>query len=144
MPILSAQWDFRLLWICLSIIAKLYIICLLVSFTYSVYSLTCTTVRIRQIANRKDSDMGLLTTMTASVRTLGEFHTMLLLLFGLCCANELFNTLRAIQNSAVSLSAATWNIFGPVIAFAFFVFAALLFLHIFRWAVAHRLQSKVQ
>ena len=86
--------------------------------------------------------MVLLANMTAKAQTLREFHAMLFLLFGLCCSNELLNTLRGIQNSAASLSAATWDVFGPVIAFAFFVFAMLLLLHLFRWAVAHRLQSK--
>jgi len=141
MLIHSAPW---LLWICLSLTAKLYIICLLAVFTYSAYSLTRATVRIRQMGKWKKTDMGVLAKTNQKVQTLHEFHAMLLLLFGLCCANEVFNTLRAIQNSVVSLSAATWNIFVPVIAFAFFVFAALLVLHLFRWAVAHSLQSKVQ
>lgn len=142
MLILSVPWDFRSLWICLTTTANLYIICLLVASAYSTYSLTLIAVRLRQMAKREKVDMVLLINMTAKAQTLREFHTMLFLLFGLCCSNELFNTLRGIQNSAVSLSAARFEVFGPVIAFAFFVFAVLLLLHVFRWAVAHRLQSK--
>jgi hypothetical protein len=142
MLILSVPWDFRSLWISLTITSKLYIICLLVASAYSVYGLTRIAIRLRQIAKPENADMVLLANMMAKEQTLREFHTMLFLLFGLCCSNELFQTLRAIQNSAVSLSAATWEVFGPVIALAFFVFAVLLLLHLFRWAVAQRLQSK--
>jgi hypothetical protein len=88
---------------------------------------------------REKADIVLLANTTAKAQTLREFHAMLFLLFGLCCSNEVFATLRGIQNSTVSLSAARFDVFGPVIAFAFFVFAVLLMLHIFRWAVAHRL-----
>ena len=141
MLILSVPWDFRSLWAALTITAKLYIICLLAASAYSTYCLTRITVRLRQIAKREKAEMVLVVNMTAKTQTLREFHTMLFLLFGLCCSNELFNTLRGIQNSAVSLSAARFDVFGPVIAFAFFVFAVLLVLHGFRWAVAHRLQT---
>ena len=142
MLILSVPWDFRSLWISLTITAKLYLICLLAASAYSTYSLTRITVHLRQIVKRENAGMVLLTNMRAKEQTLREFHTMLFLLFGLCCSNEVFNTLRGIQNSAVSLSAATWSVFGPVIAFAFSVFAVLLLLHVFRWAVAQCLQSK--
>jgi hypothetical protein len=66
---------------------------------------------------------------------------MLFLLFGLCASNEVFNVLRGIQNSVVSLPAARFDVFVPVVAFSFFVFAVLLFLHGFRWAVAQRLRA---
>ena len=142
MLILSVPWDFRSLWASLTITAKFYIICLLAASAYSTYSLTRMTVRLRQIAKREKAEMVLLANMMAKAQILREFHTMLFLLFGLFCSNELFKTLQGIQNSAVSLSAARFDVFEPVIAFAFFVFAVLLLLHVFRWAVAHRLQSK--
>lgn len=143
MLILSAPWDFRFLWISLSLTAKLYMICLLAAFSYSAYCLTRATVRIRQMEQWKKTDMGVLEKTKQKLQTLRELHTLLLLAFGLCCANEVLKTLQGIQNAAASLSAATWNIFVPVIAFAFVVFAALLVLHLFRWAVAHTLQSKI-
>jgi hypothetical protein len=142
MLILSVPWDFPSLWISLTITAKLYIVCLVAASAYSTYSLIRIAARLRRIARREKTDMVLLANMTAKAQTLREFHTMLFLLFGVCCSNELFNTLRGIQNSVVSLSAARFGVFGPVIAFAFFVFAVLLSLHGFGWAVAHRLQSR--
>ena len=141
MLILSVPWDFRSLWAALTLTANLYIICLLAASAYTTCSLTRITVRLRKIAKREKAEMLLVDKMTAKAQTLREFHTMLFLLFGLCCSNELFATLRGIQNSAVSLSAARFDVFGPVVAFAFFVFAVLLFLHGFRWAVAHRLRA---
>jgi hypothetical protein len=74
------------------------------------------------------------------LKTLRQFHTFLFLFFGICCANEVFATLRAIQYSSMSLSAAGIDVFEPVVAFAFFVFVVLLFLHVF---IAHRLQTTV-
>jgi hypothetical protein len=140
MLILSVPWDFRSLWAVLTLTAKLYIICLLVASAYTTYSLTRIAVRRRKIANLEKADMLLLDKMIATAQTLRELHTMLFLLFGLCWSNELFATLRGIQHSVDSLSAASFDVFGPAIAFAFVVFAVLLFLHGFRWTVAHRLQ----
>jgi hypothetical protein len=141
MLILSLPWDFRPLWAALTLTSKLYIICLLAASAYTTYSLTRITVRLRKIAKREKAEMLLVDMMTAKAQTLCEFHAALCLLFGLCCSNEVFATMRGIQNSAVSLSAARFDVFGPVVAFAFFVFAVLLFLHGLRWAVAHRLRA---
>jgi hypothetical protein len=79
--------------------------------------------------------------MTRAVGTLRQFHAFLFLLFGICSANEVFATLRAIQYSSMSLSAAKIDVFEPITALAFVVFSVLLFLHVFQWAVAHRLQA---
>ena len=140
MLILSMPWDFRSLWAVLTITAKFYTICLLAGAAYSTYSLARIVVWLRRNARNKTvmKEVDEVRTKTQSLR---EFHTMLFLLFGLCASNEVFNVLRGIQNSAVSLSAARFDVFGPVVAFAFFVFAVLLFLHGFRWAVAHRLRA---
>jgi len=141
MPILTVHWDFRSIWAALTLTAKLFLICLLAASAHSTYSLTHITVRLRLMAKREKAEMVQVNKMMAKAQTLREFHTMLFLLFGLCCSNEVFNTLRGVENSAVSLSAARFDVFGPVVAFAFFVFVVLLFLHGFRWAVAHRLQA---
>jgi hypothetical protein len=140
MLILSVPWDFRSLWAVLSITAKFYTICLLAGAVYSTYSLASIVVWLRRNAGNK-TVIKELDEMTAKTLSLREFHTMLFLLFGLCASNEVFNVLRGIQNAAVSLSAARFDVFGPVVAFVFFVFAVLLFLHGFRWAVAHRLRA---
>jgi hypothetical protein len=42
---------------------------------------------------------------------------------------------------SVALSAVRMDVFEPVAAFAFFVLAVLLVLHIFQWAVAARLRA---
>ena len=140
MLILSVRWDFRSLWAVLTITAKFYTICLLAGAAYSTYSLARIAVWLRRNARNKTvvKELDEMRTKTSSLR---EFHTTLFLLFGLCASNEVFNVLRGIQNSAVSLSAARFEVFGPVVAFVFFVFAVLLFLHGFRWAVAHRLRA---
>jgi CDP-diglyceride synthetase len=140
MLILSVPWDFRSLWAALTVTAKLYIICLLAASAYTTYSLTRITVRLRKTAKLEQAHMLIVHEMAAKAKTLRESHTMLFLLFGLCWSNDLFATLRGIQHSVDSLSATSFGVFGPVVAFAFVVFAVLLFLHGFRWAVAHRLQ----
>jgi hypothetical protein len=140
MLILSVPWDFRSLWAILTITAKFYTICLLAGATYSTYSLARILVWLRRNARNK-TVIKELDEMRNKTQSLREFHTMLFLLFGLCSSNEVFNVLRGIQNSAVSLSAARFDVFGPVVAFVFFVFAVLLFLHGFRWAVAHCLRA---
>jgi hypothetical protein len=81
--------------------------------------------------------------MTRGTESLRQFHTLLLLLFGVCCANEVFATLRAIQSSSMSLSAARIDVFEPVAAFAFLVFVVLIFLHILQWTAAARLQAAI-
>jgi hypothetical protein len=140
MLILSVPWDFRSLWVVLSITAKFYTICLLAGAVYSTYSLASIVVWLRRSAGNK-TVIKELDEMRAKTLSLREFQTMLFLVFGLCASNEVFNVLRGIQNAAVSLSAARFDVFGPVVAFVFFVFAVLLFLHGFRWAVAHRLRA---
>jgi len=102
---LSVPWDFRSLG-ALTVTAKLYLICLLAASVYSTYSLTRITVRLRHIAKREKAEMALVDKVTAKAKSLPEFHTMVLLLFGLRCSNEVFAILRGIQSSAVSLSAA--------------------------------------
>jgi hypothetical protein len=146
MFILTVRWDFRLLWAVLTITAKIYILCLLTGALFSTYSLARIASRFRQLtkhlssADKKETRLRL-KAMTTQIQTLRQFHTLLLLLFGVCCANEVFATFRAIRYSSMSLSAARLEVFEPVAAFVFFVFIVLLFLHAFQWAVAHRLQS---
>jgi hypothetical protein len=143
MFILTVHWDVRLLWAVLTITAKFYILFLLAATVYSTCSLARIAISSRRLLKHAASTgVSLrLIEMTRAVETLRQFHTFLFLLFGICCASEVFATLRTIQYSSMSLSAARIDVFEPVTAFAFFVFVVLLFLHVFQWAVAHRLQA---
>ena len=141
MFILTRLSDFRLL----SITAQIYVLCLLVGAVLSTYSLARIAQRFRQLtkllsAPNKNEIRLRLNAMDSQIQTLRQFHTLLFLLFGVCWANEVFATFRGIRDSSMSLAAATMDVFEPVVAFVFFVFVVLLFLHVFQWAVAHRLQ----
>jgi hypothetical protein len=146
MFILTVHWDLRLVWASLTITAKFYILCLLAATVYSTFFLARIPFRLRQllkdVASTDEKNVRfLLLELTRGIETLRQVHTSLFLLFGVCCANEVFATLRAIQYSSMSLSAARIDVFEPVTAFAFFVFAVLVYLHAFQWTVAVRLGS---
>jgi hypothetical protein len=146
MFILSVPWDFRSLWAVLTLTAKLYAFCLFAGAAYSTYSLARVAFGLRQIVKHsslteKNSARVRLNKMAARVQASRQLHTMLFLLFGICCANEVFTTLRTSQHSSMSLSAVRIEVFEPVTAYAFFVFAVLLALYSFQWAIAHRLRS---
>jgi len=146
MLILKVHWDLQLLWAVLTITAKVYAVLLFIGAAYSTYSLVCIASRVHRFVKLSSStdeseNRHRLSEMAARLQTLRQFHALLFFLFGVCCANEVFATLRSIRYSAMSLSAATINVFEPVTAFAFVVFAVLLFLHAFQWAVAHALQK---
>jgi hypothetical protein len=146
MFIISVPWDFRSLWAILTLTAKLYVFCLLAGAAYSAYTLARVAFGLRQIVKHsslteENSATVRLNKMAARVQASRQLHTMLFLLFGICCANEVFATLRTSQHSSMSLSAASIDVFEPVTAFTFFVFAVLLALHSFQWAIAHRLRS---
>jgi hypothetical protein len=89
--------------------AKFYILFLLAASVYSTYSLARIRLGLHKLPNRVAStdsaDVGLhLNEITGRLATLRQLHMSLLLLFGVCCANEVFATLRAIQYSLMSLS----------------------------------------
>jgi hypothetical protein len=81
--------------------------------------------------------------MGSKLEALRQLHILLLLLFGVDCANEVVATLRVIQYSSISLSAARMDIFEPLAAVSFFVFMVLLFLHVSQWAVSTRLRRSM-
>ena len=144
MFIISVPWDFRSLWSILTLTAKLYVFCLLAGAAYSTYTLARVAFRLRQVVGHSsltEENRARVNKMAAWVQAARQLHTTLFLLFGICCANEVFATLRTSQHSSMSLSAATIDVFEPVTAFAFSVFAVLLALHLFQWAITHRLQS---
>jgi hypothetical protein len=145
MFILTVPWDLRLVWAVLTITAKSYILLLLMATGYSTYSLARITFRLHELlklatTDARDADLSLVA-MSRGIANLRQFHALLFLLLGVCCTNEAFATLRTVQYSSMSLSAAQMNAFEPVAAFAFFGFVVLIFLHSFQWAVAARLHS---
>jgi len=146
MFILTVHWNLRMVWAGLTVTAKFYGFCFLAAAVYTAYSLARTEYHLRHL--RKDvapTDPMLvrfrLSEMTRGVETLHQFQILLFLLFGVVCTNEIFATLRAIQYSSISLSAARVEVFEPVTAFAFCVFTMLVFLHAFQWIVAARVKS---
>jgi hypothetical protein len=145
MFILTVHWDLRSVWAVLTVTAKFYFLCFLVAAIYTTYFLIRTASRLHQLPRDAASTDATrvrfrLIEITRGIETLRQFHILLFLLFGLVCTNEIFATLRAIQYSLMSLSAARIDVFEPVAALAFCTFAMLVFLHTFQWIVAARLQ----
>ena len=147
MFILTMHWDVRAAWTILTATSKFYIVCLLAAAVYSTYSIVRIALRLHQLLKKDVTPTAeknvrfQLIQMTRGVETSRQFQTLLFLLFGVCCANEIFATFRVIKYSAMSLSGARIEVFEPVAAFAFVVFVVLFFLHAFQWIVAARLQS---
>jgi len=146
MFILTVPWDLRSLWAILTITANVYILSLFVGSVYSTYSLARIAFHLRQVLRHVPSTdenyaRHRLLKMSGQIENLRQFHTLLFLLFGVCCANEVFATLRGIKYSSISLSAPTIEVFEPLAAFAFAVFVVLMFVHALQWTVAVRLQS---
>lgn len=144
MYILSVHWDLLMLWAILSLTGKLYIVCLMVSVVYTIHSLSRAVIRSRNTKKTSvdagPAGLGPLALMR-TVENVRQLHLLLLLLFGVVFANEVFATLRAIRESAASLSALGIDVCEPCAVFAFFVFGVLSVLHLLQWMVAARLRS---
>lgn len=146
MFILTVHWDVRALWGVLPVTAKFYLFCLLAAVAYTIYFLTRTLSRLHRLpqdapSNSETSLRLSLIEMTNGMENLRQFHTLLLLLFGVFFTDEIFATLRGIRLYSASLSAARMEIFEAPTAFAFTVFAVLLFLHSFQWIGTARLRK---
>jgi hypothetical protein len=146
MYILSVHWDVVMLWAILSLTGKLYIVCLLASVVYTIYSLSRIVVLSRSMKNTsfdaEPAGLGLIV-MARTIENVRQLHLLLLLLFGVTLANEVFATLRAIRESAVSLSALGIDVFGPCVVFAFGVSGVLAILQVLQWIVSARLRRSV-
>jgi hypothetical protein len=146
MYILSVHWDLLMLWAILSLTGKLYIVCLLVSVVYTIHSLSRTVVHSRSMKktsiDAEPAGLGLIV-ITRTIENVRQLHFLLLLLFGVTLANEVLATLRAIRESAVSLSALGIDVFEPCAVFAFCVSGVLAFLHVLQWMVSARLRRSV-
>jgi hypothetical protein len=146
MFILTVHWDLRMLWADLTVTAKFYIFCLVVATGYSAVLLVRTTSRFYRLP--KDgavSDSSVvryhLIEMTKGIENLRQLHTLLFFLFGVFLTNEIYAGVRAILESRMSLSARGFEVFGPVIAFAFCTLVVFVVLHSLQWIVAARMQS---
>jgi hypothetical protein len=123
------HWDLRALLAVLTVTARFYTFGLMTAAVYSTYSSARMGFRLYRVSKKRATDFNdvqpLLFEMASRIENLRQFHALLFLLFGVCCTNEVVPNLRAIQYSLASLSAARMDIFEPVTAFAFFVFAVL-------------------
>jgi len=146
MYILSERWDLLMLRAILSVTGKLYIFCLLASFVYTINSLCRIMVRFRSIRrtpiDAEPERLGPLV-ITRTIDNVRQLHLLLLLLFGVAFANEVFATLRAIREAAISLAPLGIGVFEPCATFAFFVSGVLVVLHASQWIVAARLQRSL-
>lgn len=136
------HWDFREAWPLLSIPAKFYLLFLLASTFYAGYLLIRTELELRvllkhgaAITQRRIFELG------GRLANLRQYSTMLRILFGVFFAIESFNTIRAIQFSVLSLSPARFDIFGPLIEFAFVAQAILAVLRGLQWIASSRVRS---
>jgi hypothetical protein len=130
----SAGYDLIVLWKVLSKMARIYAVCLFVFGTYASYSLACVfggsgNLRGKAASTRAESRI-------ANVR---QIILLLLLLFGMTVADDVFPWFRAIrlaQWKGCDCIDATglWGVF------ALAVFVALIFLHVFQWIASIRLQ----
>lgn len=144
-PVHWMHWDFREAWPALTIPAKFYLLFLLASTVYASYLLIRTTLELRlllkdgasvpSLAKRRLFELG------GRLENLRQFIAMLRILFGVFFANESFNTIRAIQFSVLALSPARFDIFGPLIEFAFVAQAILVILYGLQWIGSSRLRS---
>jgi hypothetical protein len=142
MFILTGHWDVRSFWGVLPLTAKFYLFCLLIAAAHTIYFLTRTLSRLHRLPpDAPSNNKTRLIELTNGMETLRQFHILLFLLFGVFFTDEMFATLRGIRLYSASLSGARIDIFEAPTAFAFIVFVVLLFLHIFQWIVAARLQS---
>ena len=142
MSILSVPWDVRALWATLPFVSRLYLLFLIVIPAYTIFSLAKAMIRLRPF-ERQGPDLRsepLQNDYRGRPRNLRQLHFFALLLFGVSLCNDFFGTIRAIQLSQASLSAARIDIFEPALAFAFTVLVALTFLHALQWFISSRLE----
>lgn len=136
--------DAHEMWESLSFVAKAYLLCLLMTSAYMSQSLLRILIASSHLGREGASlDAEKVETHLArlerSIENIRESQTMLLVLFGIASANEILAVLQSIRHSALSLSAAGVETFGPIARVALIVFGVLTFLHASQWATAVRL-----
>ena len=130
------SYDLIVLWKVLSQTAKLYTVFFLASAGYASYSL----IRVfAGLGNLREKVV--LTRVEGRIANVRQIILLLLLLLGMTVANEVFAWLRAarfLQSQCGDCIDAS----GLLVAFAFAVFAVLVFLHAFQWIASARLQRR--
>lgn len=127
----------------LTVIGRLYILCLMVAAVYTAYLLARIISRLRSLGSLGTDALpakSYLLGMTGGIEELRQLHFLLLLLFGVTLANEILAAFRAFRNASMSLSGASIRVFEPVAMYAFLVLVVLTFLHAAQWIVAARLR----
>jgi hypothetical protein len=140
------EWSLRELWMLLTVIGRLYILCLLAAAAYTAYFLVRVVSRLRSLGSLGTDSLpskSHLLGMTGGIEELRQLHFLLLLLFGVSLANEILAAFRAFTYASMSLSGASIGIFVPLAMYAFLVLVVLAFLHISQWIVAARLRRAV-
>jgi len=145
MPVHWMHWDFREAWPTPTIPAKSYLLFLLAGNVYASYLIIRTNLELKillkdgtaipSLAKRRLFELG------GRLENLRHFSTMARILFGVFFANESFNTIQGIQLSVLALSPTRFDIFGPLIEFAFAAQAILAILYGLQWIGSSRLRS---
>jgi hypothetical protein len=140
--------DFLDAWQMWGLLVRAYFVFLLAGALYTIYLLIQTGLELRRLAKKPRASASLATTrlfeLGGRLETIRQFIILLALLFGIFSAFESFGTLRAVKLSYVSLSAASIDIFGPVVEFAFAVSTILAIVHGFQWFVAARFMASLR
>jgi hypothetical protein len=101
MFILTMDWDLRALLAGLTITARFYIFGLMAAAVYSTFSSVRMAFCLYRVSKNFVTDVNdgrpRLFEMAGRVETLRQFHTVLFLLFGVCCANEVVAIFRLIR-----------------------------------------------
>jgi hypothetical protein len=136
--ILSVHWDFIAISKMLSRAARLYAFFFLISSGYLGYSLA--RVFVVLCISREKAVLARLERRIANAR---QIILLLLFLFGIIVANEVFSWSRVIRLLQSPCGDCAGDPFGILGALAFAVFAILALLHTFQWIASVWIQRRV-
>jgi hypothetical protein len=130
MNLLSVDWDIRALWLMLPVLSR---ICLLFLLTSTLFT---TKVSLTIILKVKSSQH--LARSTNRLENLRQFQTFTFYFFGVCLADHLFATVKAIERPTLSLQAVGVDAFSLMAWFAVIGFLILLSSHSVQWFASCR------
>ena len=130
----------------LTITARAYLLVLLAYAAYTTYVLGRILHRLRRSRQPTTSDDGgrepwNLGRLAENLESVRQFNTFIFLLFGVDLSLETLAMIRTIVYMAMSLSAATIGVFGPLARFALFAMLVLTYLHVAQWFISAQLSS---
>jgi hypothetical protein len=144
MNLLTQSWDFRALWMVLSLQTKLFFFCLLLTAGYTTYTLIVIYTRTRSLLD-KESAFGVRANrlgLLRRIRNHRQLHFMFFLLFGVILTDDIFRAFRAHEYSTMSLSESTAaEIADLVLAFAYSCLIIFTVLHLLQWLASDRLEK---